>query len=296
VETGISEFSFAYGFLYEQTRANWKSLLAAPILPSLVDEKTKGWDANLPTVGADFYYQFKLSEHVRGPNANCRRDGHFSSPFFRFWLHQRDRNNQHRALRKLAETKPDTFYVAPQFTTREAFNDAFLSSGLFDSSRLIRLSDCKDHNDGEHHYLAFQPGEPGWVEHSEGTFHEQSHLGTDLEGLIGDAESRWRPITKEFAIQLVEDLQEAAARAREAHETEMLAQAERRALSRSGTPILDLSGPPGIVEPTDEQQPRTLQGPVPNFDDPSREQVLLYAANLASTIFGVTMVIAGRSG
>ena len=55
--TGISEFSFGYAFLYEQTRRNWGTLRAAPILPSLQKEADEGWDANLPTHGVDYYYQ-----------------------------------------------------------------------------------------------------------------------------------------------------------------------------------------------------------------------------------------------
>jgi hypothetical protein len=35
VEIGISEFTFGYAFLYEQTQANWGNLKAAPVLPSL---------------------------------------------------------------------------------------------------------------------------------------------------------------------------------------------------------------------------------------------------------------------
>ena len=57
---GISEFTFGYAFLYEQTRKNWANLKAAPVLPSLQKEKDEGWDAHLPLQGVDFYYQFKL--------------------------------------------------------------------------------------------------------------------------------------------------------------------------------------------------------------------------------------------
>jgi hypothetical protein len=35
VEIGISEFTFGYAFLYEQTQANWSDLKAALVLPNL---------------------------------------------------------------------------------------------------------------------------------------------------------------------------------------------------------------------------------------------------------------------
>lgn len=33
VALGISEFTFGYAFLYEQTQRNWQELRAVPILP-----------------------------------------------------------------------------------------------------------------------------------------------------------------------------------------------------------------------------------------------------------------------
>jgi hypothetical protein len=33
--TGVSEFTFGFAFLFEQTTQNWANLRAAPILPSL---------------------------------------------------------------------------------------------------------------------------------------------------------------------------------------------------------------------------------------------------------------------
>jgi hypothetical protein len=58
VEIGISEFTFGYAFLYEQTQANWSDLKAALVLPNLQQEELQGWDARLPLTGTDFYYQF----------------------------------------------------------------------------------------------------------------------------------------------------------------------------------------------------------------------------------------------
>lgn len=48
---GISEFSFGYAFLYEQTRANWTTLRAVPVLPSLQQEKDVGWGFQEPEKG-----------------------------------------------------------------------------------------------------------------------------------------------------------------------------------------------------------------------------------------------------
>ena len=61
---GISEFTFGFAFLYEQTVAKWGRLTAAPILPSLFQEAQDPWDAHLPVSGTDYYFQFKLSDYL----------------------------------------------------------------------------------------------------------------------------------------------------------------------------------------------------------------------------------------
>src|SRR3972149_218984 len=84
---GISEFTFGFAFLYEQTHANWTALRAAPVLPSLQEEQGKGWDARLPLNGVDFYYQFKLSEHLSRSNSSFIADGTYTGPYHRLALH-----------------------------------------------------------------------------------------------------------------------------------------------------------------------------------------------------------------
>lgn len=46
-EIGISEFTFGYAFLFEQTQAAWAGLRAAPILPSLQQEALEAWEARV---------------------------------------------------------------------------------------------------------------------------------------------------------------------------------------------------------------------------------------------------------
>ena len=124
---GISEFTFGYAFLYEQTHANWQSIKAAPVLPSLQQEKDLGWDAHLPLKGTDFYYQFKLSDYLWRANASYIADKTYGGPYYRLSLHRKDNNRQHRRLKRHAQSNPNTFYVAPEFNSVETFNTAFLA-------------------------------------------------------------------------------------------------------------------------------------------------------------------------
>src|SRR5688500_339979 len=104
IAVGISEFTFGYAFLFEQTQRAWANLSAAPVLPSLQQENEEGWDARLPLHGIDFYYQFKLSEYLMRKNASFMKDGTYTNPYYRISLHRRENNKQHRRLRQLAQS------------------------------------------------------------------------------------------------------------------------------------------------------------------------------------------------
>jgi hypothetical protein len=193
---GISEFMFGYAFLYEQTHKNWGALKAAPVLPSLYDEKDKGWDAHLPTIGTDFYYQFKLSDKLSGGNAKYIKNGMYSEPYYRVSLHRKDNNRQHRRLKAHAATNPHTFYVAPEFDTLEDFNVAFLARQITNHSRLIPVRRCDDlpRTDKAQHYITYRPSNLRWRFHSDGEERHDSHSGKDLEKLFTASKNEWRPI------------------------------------------------------------------------------------------------------
>ena len=188
VALGISEFTFGYAFLFEQTVNNWSGLKAAPILPSLYDESRKGWDAKLPLEGAAYYYQFKLTEYLSRRNAAYISSGIYNAPYYRIALHKRDANRQHRRLKALAKEFPDTYYVAPEILNIEEFNRLFMDRQITDGSRLIPVNKCKDINDSEQHYITFQQGIQSWNEHSENEFHRHSILGRDIAELYRESE------------------------------------------------------------------------------------------------------------
>jgi hypothetical protein len=199
---GISEFTFGYAFLYEQTQNNWENLVAAPVLPNLQQEHDEGWDAHLPLNGIDFYYQFKLSDYLYRHNANYIKDGTYGGPYYRLALHKKETNRQHQRLRRLSETNPHTYYVAPEFNSTENFNAAFLEKQITHRSRMIPVIECDDINDGVQHHITFRQGDPSWIQHSERKVHEASLTGEDLPKLYRGTENEWKPVTKEFAVQL----------------------------------------------------------------------------------------------
>jgi len=211
-EIGISEFTFGYGFLFEQTQANWVDLKAAPILPSSQQEEQAGWDARLPLNGIDFYYQFKLSDYLWRGNAMYLRDHTYNAPYYRIWLHRRNNHQQHRRLREHCIENPNTYYAAPQFNSIEEFNARFLAKQITANCRIIPLGECDDINDAEPHCITFQSGDPAWIFHSEPKRREKSFTGEQLGVLYRESNSQWHPIDLGFAERLLEKTRDIARR------------------------------------------------------------------------------------
>src|SRR6184192_674522 len=103
---GISEFTFGFAFLHEQTLQNWEGLTAAPILPSLQQETDVGWDARLPRHAVDFYCQFKLSDYLSNWNAKYILDNTYTTPYYRISFHRKNDNRQHQRLRLHCAANP----------------------------------------------------------------------------------------------------------------------------------------------------------------------------------------------
>lgn len=259
---GISEFTFGYAFLYEQTHANWGKLTAAPVLPSLQQEKAAGWDAHLPLMGTDYYYQFKLSEYLRRANAKYISDKTYGGPYYRIALHRKDNNHQHQALKRHSLANQNTFYVAPEFNSLDDFNAAFLARQIANRTRLIPVEECDDINDGDQHYITFRDGDTAWIQHSERKKHERSSRGEDLGDLYRASRPRWKAIDREFAIGVFERTRNAV----------------------------------HAVAPGDQRWPDETA--LPLFEDApeqaTRGEILRRAADLLSVTLGVTLVLVGE--
>ena len=202
VALGISEFTFAFAFLQEQTVRKWGHLKVAPILPSLYKEGNLGWDAKLPTRGADYYYQFKLTDYLYRGNASYIRSGIYSDAYYRIALHRADTNRQHRLLKVLADRHPRTYYVAPEVRSLEKFNEHFLNRDVVGASRMIPLASCGPIRDDRQHYITFQQGCSTFMEHSEPTAREGSVFGRDIASLYEEPRPKYSDINDEYFREL----------------------------------------------------------------------------------------------
>ncbi len=262
---GLSEFTFGFGFLYEQTVQHWGNLRVAPILPSLAQEADDAWDARLPLVGTDFYYQFKLSDYLERRNSMFHKDGTYTTPYYRLAFHRRDNNRQHHRLWEHAQTNAHTFYVAPEFETIDDFNTSFLARNLAASSRIIPLADCDDCNDGDQHYITFQQGSPDWIQHSAPKRKTRSYEGKAIEKLYQESRQKWQRIDEKFAESALKRTTDAIKRTFVQEKGE-----DRRAADRA-LPLLD-----------DGNIPRT------------RAAMIRRTAEVLSVFVGATMVLVGE--
>jgi hypothetical protein len=263
VAVGISEFTFGYAFLFEQTQRDWANLRAAPVLPSLKQEEEEGWDARLPLVGTDYYYQFKLSDYLFRPHARYIKDGTYTEPYHRISLHRRENNKQHQRLKALASTNPNTFYVAPEFSGLDVFNQYFLSRQISERTRLIPVNRCQAHEDGDQHYITFQTGNKNWKEHSKTVNHQESVLGKEIESEYAQSREAWKTVNQDFAEEIFVDKVATIRRSLE-HE---------RYRDTSVANLLDIA-----------PNERTTVG------------YLRRSAELLSVFFGVVLIVVGEAG
>lgn len=260
---GISEFTYGYAFLCEQTRANWGNLRAAPVLPNLREEHDEGWDARLPTNATDFYYQFKLTDYLSRGNASFIADGTYLTPYYRLALHRKENNRQHQRLRLHSAANPHTYYVAPEFNSTDEFNAAFLGQQLTDRSRLIPVSECDDIDDGDQHYITFQFNQPEWMQHSKKKPHSQSFNGRELGKLYQNSDKDWKRVNKNYATELFDKTVELV---------RTVVQKEDSKAKTTALSLLDFN---------------------PNQAD--QRKVLFKTSQILAVVLGVTLVLVGTS-
>jgi len=221
---GISEFTYGFAFLYEQTRAKWDNLKAVPITPSLAQEggrggvESQGWDARLQLKkGSDFYFQFKMSDYLLDSRAKYFNQGPGIGPYYRFALHRKNNYLQHKSLRELSKKEKNVFYVAPEFSPSiyrasnvqrmESLNTIFLNGEVTENSRLIPVSQCNDYaiDDPEQHHMIYRKDFRARI-YSDHPFDvEKSYRGKKLEKLYRNHSGRFSDINDDFILNLFRD-------------------------------------------------------------------------------------------
>ncbi len=153
----ISEFSYGFALTHELV-LSLGPLVAAPILPSLIEEGRSGggYDVKLEAPGIPLFLQFKRSERLSRSSAREIKAGApLGVPFFRVAITARRDSDQHDMLLELDEPPNIVLYAAPMFHLKEEFDDAFLAGAVRNRSFFVRPGDIGYFDDDGAHHISF---------------------------------------------------------------------------------------------------------------------------------------------
>jgi hypothetical protein len=154
VDSQFTEFSFGFALTREIIDNSAFPILAAPELPSLIEEGGQGggYDVAL-NFGTLLFLQFKLSEYMVGVAAG---EAHvIGVPYYRFSLMQTWQSAQHALLLDLEGSGEEVYYAAPEFWTQEQFNTAFLAPAVAANSIFVAPSWIGQVDDEDSHRVVF---------------------------------------------------------------------------------------------------------------------------------------------
>lgn len=163
MEARLTEFSYGYCVTEELASGASPRLIAAPYFPSLYTEGKEGGGYDV-RIGSALFLQFKLSEEMTRRSATESQLQLLSPPFYRFWLHRRDRSNQHQMLIAL-ESQPgnQVYYIAPKFAEVNELDRAYRNREVVERSAMFSPNDIGPLPDDKYHRVAFSRyEESGW--------------------------------------------------------------------------------------------------------------------------------------
>ncbi len=117
MEPTLTEFSYGYCVTEDFANGMGTGLKAAPYFPSLYAEGKIGGGFDV-RIGSALFLQFKLCEELTRRSAKETQKGLLNPPFFRFWLHKRNRSAQHQMLIDL-ENQPGNQATTTAFVRTE---------------------------------------------------------------------------------------------------------------------------------------------------------------------------------
>jgi hypothetical protein len=156
---GFSERIFEFAFNAEFVNNHAAVLAAAPTLPSLQEEKKRGYDVafELKCRGGstDFLFlQHKVSRFVQTRHATNKHFFDFAGPYFAFVLD----NDQYNLIHGLAMRGKRSYFCAPSFTSRRDIDKAFLRKSVCSDSVWLDVTKVGPIKDTDRHTIIYAPG------------------------------------------------------------------------------------------------------------------------------------------
>lgn len=154
----ISEFSYGYVVTDELIHVHGTPITAAPVFPSLYQERQAGggYDLQLDRPGIPLFLQFKLSHCMVRNNAAEAERGLLHVPYYRMHLRPSRHSDQHQMLLDLEAAGNEVYYCAPAFHESTELSDAYSTHQVHDRSFWLWPSCIGPLPNDEDHYCAFK--------------------------------------------------------------------------------------------------------------------------------------------
>lgn len=158
MKSEFSEFSYGFALTFEITNGQYSTsagvpyTTGVPFFPSLIQEKTRGYDVNFTNTGWPLFLQFKLSDYLTLHSSYSRSRG---APCYRISVHRLQDSDQHNLLKGLSSREPEVYYAAPAFSTQGEFNRYFVNGEVFNKTTFIPLSSLPLITDYAQHRITF---------------------------------------------------------------------------------------------------------------------------------------------
>ncbi|MGL9622322.1 hypothetical protein QRQ56_30495 [Bradyrhizobium sp. U531] len=136
----LSEFSYGYGATREaEDLLSSLGMRTVPFLPSLIQEKSLGFDVRFDRPGVPLLLQFKLGQSLERFVRTDRRypAPEVERPFFRFSIDTAEPDGQFETLLKAQMDGAEAYYVAPRFADWPQYAEAFEKREVLDQSVMI---------------------------------------------------------------------------------------------------------------------------------------------------------------
>ena len=139
----LSEFSYGYGVTREaELLLAQCGIQTVPFLPSLIQEKSLGFDVAFDRPGTALMLQFKLGQSLtrfHRPDTSVPPPP-LVRPFWRFAVDTAEPDGQFETLLKAEQDGAEVYYAAPRFSDWPQYAYFFEQSQVLDNSVLVRPS------------------------------------------------------------------------------------------------------------------------------------------------------------
>ena len=153
MKAAFSEFSYGFGFTHELVSRQHQNATAPKFL-SLREEGQRGYDVHVAYHGIPLFFQFKLSDYLKG--ANSKYWTSHLDPYYRFSVTRLRISDQHNRLKDLVQQgETHVYYAAPLFHTDPEFHRHFKTSAIVSQSLCLPVSNLQSLTDDEQHHVSF---------------------------------------------------------------------------------------------------------------------------------------------